>query len=192
LRLGGLKIRQVLLESSFVLLFALATTAMHFWSHPGEGVEGGGILGYGGAYCIKLFAAFLSGRLFYASTRISEIRDSVTRILRRVPFVRRFDAGMALSLVLSYVPLIFEEWRYCLEAARARGMPRLPRPNQASAFLGSFLRRLMLKAVALPEALYARGWCLDRGLVPFRWRKRDSICLATAAILFAGAALHVV
>jgi energy-coupling factor transporter transmembrane protein EcfT len=184
LKLGGLRIPRILGESTFILLFAMATVVLHAFSDAGRNIGPGQFAQYSAVFCLKLIAAFLSGRLFYASSSTSEIRDAVSRITRYIPGLRRFDIGLGISLVLSYIPLIFEEWQDSLQAARSRGMPQLPNPRQLIRFISSFLRRLILRAVALPSALGARGYFIGRGLLPLNWRKRDSICLLCAGIIF--------
>jgi energy-coupling factor transporter transmembrane protein EcfT len=147
---------------------------------------------YMGAYGVRLLAVFLAGRLFYASTTASEIRDAVTRIARYIPIVRRLDIGLCLSMVIGFIPFIFTEWQDSLEAARSRGMPRRPRLSRMSLFVTAFLRRLIVRAIALPEALVARGWTRERGLAPSRWRMRDSITSLVCGILAITAVLHIV
>jgi energy-coupling factor transporter transmembrane protein EcfT len=145
-----------------------------------------------GIYGLKLLAAFLAGRLFYASTRMSELRDAATRIVRMIPFLRRFDIGLSLSLVLGNVPLIFEEWRDSLEAARSRGLSRRPVIALQARLLAAFLRRLMLRAIAIPQALAARGWSKDRHLTPASWKTRDRLAMLVCCAAFIGALLRLV
>jgi energy-coupling factor transporter transmembrane protein EcfT len=192
LRLEGLRVAKALRESAFILVFALLTAVLRLFGN-GESLARPEALAAGSAaYCLRLLAAFLSGRLFYASTRPSELRDAATRIARRIPFLRRFDLGLGLSLVLGYIPLIFDEWRASSEAAASRGLPRRPGIGGRSRFIAAFLRRLMLHAVALPEALVARGWSAERGLAPSTWRRRDSLALLASASAFLGALLRIV
>lgn len=179
----GLKPLAIAKDSSIVLAFTAVSGALRMVgaSGPAPWVLGD-VLSYG----LRLLSAFLAGRLFYASTRPSELRDAATRITRRLPFVRRYDLGLGLYMVLGLVPLVFEEWRSSLEAARSRGMPRRPSLALQAQFIAAFLRRMMLRAVAIPEALVARAWSPDRGLPPSAWRTRDTIaslsCLAIAVL----------
>lgn len=189
--LEGLSIRKICREAWFVLVFALVVEGMKLLDGK-KGVALDLRLALeSGIYCLKLLAAFLSARLVYASTSLSELRDASTRIARRLPFGKKLDFGLALSLTIGYVPLIFDEWKASLEAARSRGMS--PRPGLGilahflAHFLAAFLRRLMIRAVVLPEALVARGWTQNRGVAESHWRRRDSCTLvASLACLVLG------
>ena len=191
LLLEGLSLSTVLRESIFIISFALLTIFLRIFgtnSRAEPVVLATEFIRYG----TKFLAAFLAGRLYFASTRLSELRDSTTRIVRRIPIARRFDLGLVLSLILGYIPLIFDEWRDSLEAACSRGMPRRPSLSLQCRFLAAFLRRLILRAVALPQALVARGWSMDRGIADSEWRFRDSLVIALSLMAFAAALLSIV
>jgi energy-coupling factor transporter transmembrane protein EcfT len=185
----GLSPGSLLRESLFVAFFALLSAALRFvgQSHMDSSLVSDALL-----YGLRLLAAFLAGRLFYASTTVSELRDAATRITRLVPFARRMDIGLGLSMVIGFIPLVFEEWRSSLEAARSRGMARRQNLSRIAIVVTAFLRRLMLRAVATPEALVARGWTRDRGIAPSRWRARDTLALVVCSFLAIAAMLHVV
>jgi len=189
---GGQSLARILRDAAIVAVFALFAAALRYvdliWSRAPSPAAPEDIVSYGA----KLLAAFLVGKLYYVSTGISELRDSATRIARLVPIVRRWDVGLILSMVLGFIPLIFEEWTKSLEAARSRGMPRRQTTAAQAVFIMAFLRRLMLSAVAIPEALIARGWTRNRGIAPLRWRKRDSLSLLACASLLFAALLHIV
>jgi energy-coupling factor transporter transmembrane protein EcfT len=190
--IGGLGPWTIARESSFVLAFASLAALMRLFGGGVGAGEPGAIAAESAVYGLRLWAAFLAGRLFYASTRLAELRDAATRLARRLPFLRSRDIGLGLSLILGYIPLVFEEWRDSLEAARSRGMPRRGGLRSQSLFIMAFLRRLMIKAVEIPQSLIARGWSEDRGLAAYAWRKRDSACLALCAACCAAAILRVV
>jgi energy-coupling factor transporter transmembrane protein EcfT len=192
LRLEGLRFARILRESIFILVFALGAGILRFLSWDGDRADGARLALDSAGYGLRLLAAFLAGRLLYASTRQGELRDAATRIARRIPWLRRYDIGLSLSMVLGYIPIIFDEWRDSLEAARSRGLPRRPGIAQLTRFLSAFLRRLMLKAVSLPEALAARGWSSDRGLSPSLWRFRESLVVLACCITLLVAALRLV
>ncbi len=192
LKLEGVGIFRSLRDSAFIIAFALFTAAIRALGSVGGVVDPAALATASLGYGARLLAAYLTGRLFYASTSVSELRDASTRIVRRIPFVRRYDLGLSLSLVLGYIPQVFEEWRDSLEAARSRGMPKRASISMLAIFIGAFLRRLMLRAVALPQALSARGWSRDRGIVPSGWRSRDSLACLSCCLALAGALLRIV
>ena len=73
------------------------------------------------AYFARLVAAFLTGRVFYASTTRSELREAATEAARLVPGEGKRRIGLGLSLILGFVPLIVDEWRSTVEAAKSQG-----------------------------------------------------------------------
>jgi energy-coupling factor transporter transmembrane protein EcfT len=198
----GLRFSVILHDSAFIALFSVFTAGLRFGGLPqssghelwGLGISGAALalLKNMLAYGVRLLAVFLAGRLFYASTTASELRDAATRITRHIPILRRLDIGLCLSMVIGFIPQIFGEWQDSLEAARSRGMSRRPQLYKLSLFVTSFLRRLMLRAIATPEALVARGWTLDRGVTPSHWKIRDSITTFACGILAILASLHIV
>jgi energy-coupling factor transporter transmembrane protein EcfT len=192
LRFSGIRVLKIMRESLFIVLFTGMNAALRLWGGLDGSIDPRTFANGSFVYFIRLFAAFLAGRLFYTSTNPSELRDAATRIARRIPFLRRMDLGMGFSLVLGYIPLIFEEWRDSRQAARSRGMSRRLNLRQQSFFITAFLRRLMLKAVELPQGLTARGWSYSRGLAPLRWRARDTAVLVAAIASTAAALLRIV
>jgi energy-coupling factor transporter transmembrane protein EcfT len=190
--LEGLSIATISRESAFILFFALTSALLRLLGRDTIHFEPMAFISDSAIYLIKLLSAFLMGRLLYASMSLSELCDALTGIVRRIPILRRFDIGLGVSLVLGYIPLIFSEWRGSLEAARSRGLPKRPKLFQQASFLSAFLRRLMLSAVAVPEALIARGWNRKRGIAPINWKLRDTIVLLISCFCFGIALLRVV
>lgn len=192
LLLEGMRAGDILKEASFLLWFAAFTIliqGLDFRGGPrilGEGLRSA--LGY----CARLLAAYLAGRLFYAATTRSELRDAATRIVRFLPGRARSDAGLALSLVLGFMPLIIEEWSSSVEAGRARGLSRKLGFSGYAALISAFLRRLMLSALALPDALAARAWSGGRVVASEAWRPADCFSVALATAFLISAALRIV
>jgi energy-coupling factor transporter transmembrane protein EcfT len=188
----GLDLAKILREASFLIWLAAFTVLVQ-----GLDFRGGIRLNEDGlkaalAYCARLLAAYLAGRLFYAATTRSELRDAATRIVRILPGRARSDVGLVLSLVLGFLPLIVDEWRSSLEAAHARGMPKRPGLGRSATLLSAFLRRLMLAALSLPEALAARAWAGTRVVLRTEWRFRDYAAVCSTSLLLILAILHVV
>jgi energy-coupling factor transporter transmembrane protein EcfT len=194
LALEGMKPARVAREAAFLLPFILFAGLL-------ECVDIGPGAGFSLSLSVpietpllgaRLLAGYLGGRLYYASTSVSETRDAATRIVRRLPGLSRTDLGFAFSLVLGFVPLIVEEWKASMEAARSRAYGRSSGFRGAALLVAAYLRRLMLRAVAVPEALAARGWDGERGVEPAPWRTRDYLAAASCVALLAILALRVV
>lgn len=188
----GLPLRRAFRNITLVGLFSLLTAAIRFIGNSADLQNPIAVVEASLAFFLRLLSAYLEGRLLYATTSVSELRDATTRIIRRIPILRHVDIGLAFSLVICFIPLIFEEWAASLEAARSRGFPKRPGIARQSIVLAAFLRRLMLRAVATPEALFARGWTRDRSLAPLCWRKRDSVAMFICIVILCAAILRLV
>jgi energy-coupling factor transporter transmembrane protein EcfT len=183
----GIGAARLVRESAFLGWLIIFTAAMEGLSFvPGPRLDAAALvdaLGYG----IRLVAVFMAGRLFYAVTRSSELREAAISFTVFLPRSLREEAGLALYLSLGFLPLVVEEWERSLEAARARAFPRRPGLAACEALLTAYLRRLMLRAVSLPEALRARAWGSGRLAAPRAWKARDFAALAACALAAAAA-----
>lgn len=140
----------------------------------------------------RLFAGYLGGRLYYASTSVSQTRDAVTRIVRCIPFLSKSDIGLVFGLVLGFIPLIISEWKASIEAVRSRAFGRSSGVGGLGRFISAYLRRLILSAIAVPEALLARGWNVRRQVDHEIWKLRDYSALALSGGILILAILHIV
>jgi energy-coupling factor transporter transmembrane protein EcfT len=183
----GLPLRTLLRDSCFVLGLALTGFLVEGLSlEGGLHLASGPILASALRDGLRLAASFAAGRLFYATTRTSELREAAEDSCRFLPGAAGAEIALALLLVLSFIPLILGEWRASLLAARARGLPRRPSLGACSDFFAAFLRRLMLGSLALPEALAARGWTggdFKRRRRPWGPLEYGSLLLVCAALL---------
>lgn len=140
----------------------------------------------------RLLVIFWLGKLLVRTTRVSELRDALTRLFSHIPLVRNHDLGLGLSNILGFIPLVFDEWRLSLEAARARGFaPSFSMPKWAD-FLVAFLRRLMVRAVSVPEAISARGRTQAPKASAVRLKLQDFVVVGTALAFALAAALRLV
>jgi energy-coupling factor transporter transmembrane protein EcfT len=185
---SGVKLHALAKEMSLVLAFGLFSAALRIVGVAATDRSAAAI--GSGIYACQLASVFLLGRLFYATTSSSEIRDASTRIVRKVPILRAFDIGMYLSLTLGLIPLIFEEWSASKEAARARGLRKRTSLRLQAAFISAFLHRLMVRATLLPESLASRGWTKKRATPVSLWRRRDSWASLLCGMLLAAALLR--
>jgi len=181
----GIAPARLLRESLFLLWMAALALALQGLSFThGLRLDREGLAAAMG-YSARLLAAFWAGRLFYAATTRVELRDAVTAAVRRLPGKARGDVGLALFLVLGFLPRIVEEWRASRDAAASRALPKRPGFSQSAALLSAFLRRLMLMSLDVPEALRARAWSSGRRVRPIHWRIRDYGVNAAAAVILA-------
>lgn len=104
---------------------------------------------------LRFAALMVLGIVFAATTRVSDLMETLERALR--PF-RRFGVrpgrpALLAALTLRFVPLLFEQARAVREAQAARGLDRHP-----VAMLVPFSIGCLRAADAVAEALVARGY----------------------------------
>lgn len=195
--LEGVPPRRILKEAGYILLLSLFALVLECVGWNGGPVFYAEYLPGIAAYAARLLSAFMAGRLFYTVTDSSELRIAALKAGRLLPRKLRGDAALAMILVIGFVPLIRDEWKSSLDAAKARGLQlRSAKGFSLRAnvdFLAAFLRRLMLDSLSLPEALASRGWeGGDRSprLALDPWRGRDwlaaalSLAVLSLAIVF--------
>jgi len=91
------------------------------FSLMGLGITGEG-LREGSLGCLRLALIFLIGAVFMATTRSSEIKAGIQWFLKPLPFVSAERVGTMLSLLVRFIPLIFEEVSRASDAQRARAV----------------------------------------------------------------------
>lgn len=109
----------------------------------------------GFATMLRLPAIVFFASAITASTSLSAFIDCLTRAampLERLGLLRAADLGLALGLVLRFVPEIHERYRLLKEAHQARGIPvKLHR------MLGPLIISTLKDADSIAEAIDARG-----------------------------------
>lgn len=176
--------------SVVLLLAAFAALLRGFF--PGDGrVFAGESLLPSAIYAARLVTAFLFARLFYVSTRISELGDSLTSALRwlRPPRRKReasllSDPGMLATLTLLFLPRLFEDLGRTGEAAAARGYGmRRGRWGAQAAVAYAFVFGALKRGLRAAAAMEARAYSPTRTLMSQRWRMSDWLTLAAGPLL---------
>ncbi len=156
-------------------------------------------------YALRLGTVFVSARLFYASTRLSELGDYLSagfRVLRRAaafPGARKrdrppslaSDPGMMLSLSLVFIPRAFESYRRIRESAENRGFGAgKKRLASGAALLQALIFSSIKNSLRTAEAMEARAYSPGRRIILPRIRPADLLFvafgLALAALAFLG------
>lgn len=137
-------------------------------------------------YALRLALIFACARIFYASTRVSQLGDFLTVLVRPVlagkgsvtpgknPHTEKTgksqalaaDPGMMLSLALVFVPRAFENFKKLREAALARGYGRgKTRFGSSLALLYTFIFSSIKSSLRTAEAMEARAYSPRRTIV---------------------------
>ncbi len=141
---------------------------------------------YDGALIVwRLLIIVLLAIPFMAATRPSEINAAVAWYLTPLPFIPRKRIAMMMSLVMRFIPVIFEQARETADAQRARGVENRKNPVYRIIKLTiPMIRRTFETADELAVAMEARCYSENRTDPEFTARLRDWMVLIISAGLF--------
>jgi energy-coupling factor transporter transmembrane protein EcfT len=138
----------------------------------------------GGRICLRLILVCLIGSVFVASTRPGDIKAGVQWFLAPLPFVRAQRVGTMLSLVVRFIPLIFEEVSRTKDAQRARAVENRRNPVYRMVKFGiPLLRRIFETSDRLVLAMEARCYTEARTEPVLSAGRRDWMALAACVLL---------
>ncbi len=122
---------------------------------------------------------------FMATTRPSEINAAVAWYLTPFPFIPHKRIAMMMSLIMRFIPVIFEQAREIADAQRARGVENRKNPvYRIIKFAIPMIRRTFETADELAVAMEARCYSENRTEPEFTARLRDWMVLMVSACLF--------
>lgn len=182
---------------------------------PGDGrIFDVGTLSDSAIYALRLLTVYLYSRLFYATTRVSEIGDWMTafaRMMRIIARPRQHDAstkslarpedndcldihqasilsdpGMLFSLVLLFLPRIFDTYQRIREAGEVRAI-NLSRRNlrRSLAMLEQLIIESVVQAWRTAAAMEIRAYSPSRTLRLQKFARGDwAMAGAAIALLF--------
>jgi biotin transport system permease protein len=117
----------------------------------------------GALVCWRLVIVIITGMAFVLTTRPSEIKAAVEWILRPFPFVPAKRIATMMSLIVRFMPVIFQQAKETLDAQRARGVENRKNPVYRLVKLGiPILRRTFERADKLALAMEARCYSENR------------------------------
>ncbi len=186
---------------------------------PGDGrIFAPETLGASALYAARLAAVFVFARLYYASTKATELGDCLSLAARKAK--SRFggakrtigkppaadsptadspaadspaaDPGMMLSLSLLFLPRVFEHYRSVREAAEIRGYGLKRRSiSGAMAMLQTFLYVSVRGALRTAQAMELRGYSPSRTIPAPMFKPADAAAAAAGLALLAAAFLGI-
>jgi energy-coupling factor transporter transmembrane protein EcfT len=141
---------------------------------------------YDGALIVwRLLTIVLLAIPFMATTRPSEINAAVAWYLKPFPFIPRKRIAMMMSLIVRFIPVIFEQARETADAQRARGVESRKNPvYRIIKFAVPLIRRTFETADQLAVAMEARCYSENRTQPEFSARLRDWVVLMIGVCLF--------
>lgn len=162
-------------------LLAFATLARGVL--PGDGrifaIE---TLSASGLYAMRLAVVFLYARMYYVSTKASELGDFLSVAARKAGI--KADPGMMLSLTLLFLPRVFENYRKVKEAAGLRGYGAGGRRAKGLLpMLETYMVTSVKGALRTAQAMEARGYSEERTIPIRRFSMKDAAIAAAGAVL---------
>jgi energy-coupling factor transporter transmembrane protein EcfT len=118
---------------------------------------------HGAMVCWRLVIVVLTGLAFVSTTRPSEIKAAVEWLLNPFPFIPSKRIATMMSLVVRFIPVIFDQARETADAQRARGVDNRKNPVYRLQKLGiPLMRRTFERADKLAVAMEARCYSENR------------------------------
>jgi len=134
--------------------------------------------------CWRLAFIVICGLAFISTTRSSEIKAAVQWYLTPVPFIPEKKVATMMSLIMRFVPIIFDQAKETMEAQRARGIENRKNPVYRLVKLGiPLIRRTFEHADELVLAMEARCYSESRTDPPLISHKRDWLSLLVIMVL---------
>jgi energy-coupling factor transporter transmembrane protein EcfT len=117
----------------------------------------------GAIICWRLVIVVLTGSAFVSTTRPSEIKAAVEWLLNPFPFIPAKRVATMMSLIVRFIPVIFDQARETADAQRARGVENRKNPLYRLKKLGiPLMRRTFERADKLAVAMEARCYSETR------------------------------
>ena len=180
-----LPIRMALKDLRYVFLLLLFVFIARSLSVPGSPVvefkavsvtrEG---LYEGVIVCWRIVIVIMIGLSFILTTRSSEIKAAVEWILKPFPWIPAKRIATMMSLIVRFIPVIFEQAKKTAEAQRARGVENRKNPvYRLKMFSIPLMRRIFERADKLVLAMEARCYSENRTDSQLSCGVRDWIAL---------------
>jgi biotin transport system permease protein len=188
---AGLPLKTALKDLHYVFLLLLFVFLARSLSVPGSPVvefkavsvtrEG---LYEGAIVCWRLVVVIMTGLSFILTTRSSEIKAAVEWMLKPFPWVPAKRIAIMLSLIVRFIPVIFEQAQKTAEAQRARGVENRKNPVYRLKMFGiPLMRRIFERADKLALAMEARCYSENRTDSLLSSGVRDWIALSCVVCL---------
>jgi energy-coupling factor transporter transmembrane protein EcfT len=134
--------------------------------------------------CWRLALIVLLGLAFISTTRPAEIKAAIQWFLKPIPIISEQKVATMLSLIMRFVPVIFDQIRETSEAQKARGVENRKNPLYRLVKIGIVLiRRTFENADNLAIAMEARCYTENRTDPELVGRARDWLAMIAIGLL---------
>lgn len=170
LKQTNISIRLVFKDLRYILFFLVFVLTARALSTPGseiiawkmlvitrEGIQEGAIV------CLRLLLVILSGLIFVSTTKTSKTKKAVQWFLNPVPFIPAKKVAVMMSLLIRFIPVIFEQAQEIGDAQRARCVENRKNPvYRLKKLIIPMMRRIFDRADKLAVAMEARCYSENR------------------------------
>jgi energy-coupling factor transporter transmembrane protein EcfT len=172
-------------KPALAIAWLLAFSALVRGIWPGDGrifaIE---TLPRSGLYALRLSVVFIFARIYYVSTKASELGDILSVAARKAGVLA--DPGMMLSLSLLFLPRVFENYRKVREAAELRGYGVAGRRMKSLLpMLHTYMFTSIKGALTTARAMEARGYSEARTIQLRGVSWKDAVIAAAGCLLLA-------
>jgi energy-coupling factor transporter transmembrane protein EcfT len=132
----------------------------------------------GAIVCWRLMIVIMIGLLFVLTTRSSEMKAGLEWMLKPFPWIPAKRIAFMMSLIVRFIPIIFEQAKKTADTQRARGVENRKNPvYRLKMFSIPLMRRIFEQADKLILAMEARCYSENRTDSPLASGVRDWIAL---------------
>jgi energy-coupling factor transporter transmembrane protein EcfT len=138
----------------------------------------------GAFYSWKLLLLIIWGQLLSSTTAPSDIHGSVYRILYRIPLINGGIIATMISLTLSFIPLLFDQYLEIQNAVQSRLGNFTKNPLKKIAFIAlPLLQSTIRRADEIAQAMESRCYSDNPTLPSMKIHKKDWISLGILGII---------
>jgi energy-coupling factor transporter transmembrane protein EcfT len=167
---------------SFFLLFLLFIT-LGKWFAIG-GIEG---LLSGVVYSWKLLIILVNGQLLISTTDPSGIHNAVYKTLKPVPLVPAGQIATMVSLTITFIPLLFDQYLECRDANNSRLGNTARNPlKKIFSIVYPLLLNTIFRADEIAMAMESRCYNENPTMPDMEIKRQDLFCLFFMLVYFAG------
>ncbi|MBI9105824.1 MAG: energy-coupling factor transporter transmembrane protein EcfT [Spirochaetales bacterium] len=113
----------------------------------------------GAALSSGLLVMLFAGLIFYSTTKLSDFKKAVGKILRPVPLINEDRIAELISMTMAFLPLIFKTAGELKEAKYSRGFRPGKNPMRTLKLTSiPLLINLLIKSDEMADAYYSRGY----------------------------------
>lgn len=140
----------------------------------------------GAIYSWKLVLLLIIGQLLVSTTEPSELHGAVYRVLKPLPMIKAGQIATMVSLTISFIPLIFDQYLEIRQAAESRLGSRSRNPvKKIQSIAIPLMQTTLSRADEVASAMESRCYREDPTIPDWEMQLRDWMFLCMSLLLSA-------